>query len=67
MKRCEFCVHHDYTDNLEEVCTKHLVYVGNQKHDFPCKDFCADVKFGTVALAVSVLFLLLIVMIKILC
>ena len=60
MKRCEFCVHHDYTENLEEVCTKHLIYVGDQKHDFPCKDFCTDVKFGTVALAVGAMFLLLV-------
>lgn len=56
MKKCEFCEHHDYTENLEEVCTKHLMYLGEIEHDFPCKEFRADRKFGIVGLAVSALF-----------
>lgn len=63
MKRCKFCEHHAYNDHDEEVCLKHLIYVGDDTESgTSCKDFNADTNMalGVIVLVVSVglLFLL---------
>ena len=67
MKRCEFCVHHDYTDKLEEVCTKHLMYLGDVDHDFSCKEFSTDLKAIPVVMAAIALISFLVLMMCLIC
>lgn len=67
MKRCEFCEHHCYTDNFEEVCCKHLIYIGDIENDFECREFKADPKVIPVALGVVALMALLIFVVCLIC
>jgi hypothetical protein len=39
MKKCKFCDHRAFTDRGEEVCTKYLWYVGDDREDLPCEEF----------------------------
>lgn len=64
MKRCEFCEHKGFTEKAEEVCTKHLMYLGDIEHDFVCKEFSSDLKFSNVALAAFILFAFLFLMVS---
>ena len=63
MKRCEFCEHHAYTENLEEVCTKHLMYLGDIEKDFPCKEFQTSHQLIPVVVGVTTFVALLFLMV----
>lgn len=39
MKKCKYCDHRGYTERGEEVCTKYLLYIGEDKVELPCKGF----------------------------
>ena len=39
MKKCKFCNHSGYTEKREQVCTKYLLYVGEDKFEKPCEGF----------------------------
>ena len=39
MKKCRFCSHRGVTDKGEEVCTKYLLYVGDDNEEIRCNDF----------------------------
>lgn len=63
MKRCKLCEHHAYNEHNEEVCTKHLIYVGDDTElGTSCNDFTVDANMvpGIIVMVVSVglLFLL---------
>lgn len=63
MKKCKFCEHHACNERDEEVCVKHLVYVGDDvEAGASCNDFTVNASMvpGIIFLVVSVglLFLL---------
>lgn len=39
MKKCKFCNHSGYTEKGEQVCTKYLLYIGEDKEELPCCGF----------------------------
>lgn len=39
MKKCKFCDHQGFTEKGEEVCTKYLLYIGEDKVEQSCKGF----------------------------
>lgn len=54
MNKCKFCNHSTLTENNERVCTKHLLYVGDDV-DIKCDDFEVYVKTeSTIKIAVAV-------------
>ena len=67
MKRCKFCEHQGFTEKAEEVCTKHLMYLGDIEHDFECKEFSTDLKASPVAMAAIALISFLVLMMCLIC
>lgn len=63
MKKCKFCDHYGCTNRGEEVCTKLLLFVGDNKEELPCNDFSFrfDTKHVFVAILVMILVLLVII------
>lgn len=63
MKRCDFCDHCSRTEKDEQVCTKHLMYVGDLEHDYPCGDFSVriDLKETLIILGICMAALTLLV------
>lgn len=62
MKRCKFCEHRACNDRNEEVCKKHLIYVGdNVESDISCNDFTVDanIRPRIIVLLVSIVLLFL--------
>lgn len=65
MKKCKFCDHRNFTERGEEVCTKYLWYVGDDREDLPCESFEASfcwkwmvfplVTIGVIALIVALI------------
>ena len=39
MKKCKFCTNSGYTEEGKQVCTKYLLYVGEDKFEKPCGGF----------------------------
>ncbi len=63
MKKCKFCEHHACNEHGEEVCLKHLIYVGDDvEAGVSCNDFTVNASMvpGIIFLVVLVglLFLL---------
>lgn len=62
MKKCKFCDHRAFTDNGEEVCTKYLLYIGDDKEELPCNGFEMTISYKSVVfLAACLLVIALIV------
>lgn len=56
MKKCKFCEHRTRNDNNEEVCVKHLIYVGDDvEAGVSCNDFTVNANMvpGIIFLVVS--------------
>lgn len=62
MKKCNFCDYLGHTEKGEKICTKHLIYVGDDQEYFPCEGFTfrVDVKLMIIAIVISTLVLSLI-------
>lgn len=63
MKKCKLCEHHAYNDHDEEICRKHLLYVGdNVENDIFCNDFTvnAGILPGIIVIIVFICLLFLI-------
>jgi hypothetical protein len=62
MKTCKFCDHFSRTERDEEVCTKFLLYVGEDKIESPCKGFemTMSPKKAVIVFALVIVFLFLI-------
>lgn len=63
MKKCKLCEYHTCNERAEEVCVKHLIYVGDDVDaGISCNDFTIKIEAipGIIILVVSVglLFLL---------
>lgn len=65
MKRCNYCIHRDYTDRGEEVCTKYLVYVGDEEYAY-CEGFEFQITTKKVLTAASIILLVLILIVSML-
>ena len=49
MKRCDYCVNHKWTEQGEEVCTKHLWCLDDLDQAPDCGDCCVDIKAVPIA------------------
>jgi hypothetical protein len=62
MKKCKFCTNSGYTEEGKLVCTKYLLYVGEDKFEKPCSGFKFNLNNGhlVIAAAISVVTMILI-------
>lgn len=63
MKKCKFCNHRAFTDRGEEVCTKYLLYVGEDKFEKPCEGFEFNLNNRHIVIAATAILLTMIVLI----
>lgn len=67
MKKCKVCNHSGYTEEGKKVCTKYLLYVGEDKFEKPCGGFEINLNNRHLAIAVTTILMTVILMICGLC
>lgn len=59
MKKCNFCNHSGFTEKGEQVCTKYLLYVGEDKFEEPCSGFEFNLNIKRIVIAVAIMLLMI--------